>query len=278
MTIQSISETPLIKTNIFKDKINSFEVYIKDESKNKFGTIKDRRNIKILQEASRLGVDKLALITSGNNGYSMAKIAETSAIKVVAIVNKNLSDTVKNLLKKICYQVIEINLEHKILRTEEIIAFAREKEDEVIWDITNGYEENYTSLVDEIVHKITPDYIIVPVGSGGIFVGVAERIRALGLQTKVIGVGVQNTSHSFADKLYTPWTPYANAIGNYTKMGHEVYRLSENEVQEAYKKYKYLVECEPSSSVVFSAIERLKFKKEDKIVFVNSGRVAIKEE
>jgi threonine synthase len=267
-----MTETPLIKTDIFKEKYGLLETYIKDESKNEFGTVKDRRNKEILQDALRLGVDKLVLITSGNNGYSFARLAHGTNVKVVSIVNKNIDAKVKNFLKEVCYQVIEVNLEHKILRTEEIIAFAREKEDEVIWDVTNGYEEHYVSMLAEIVKKVVPDYIVVPVGSGGIFVGMAEGVNALGLKTKVIGVGVQNTASSFADKLFTPWTPYHNAIVNYKKMGHELYRVNEEEVKDAYKKYKHLVDCEPSSAIVFCILNKYAFSKNDKIVFINSGK------
>ena len=67
-------------------------VTIKDEFSNTCGTIKDRRNSFILREANRMKVDKLVLITSGNNGYSLAKLAKNQKlnIKVVAIVNTNL--------------------------------------------------------------------------------------------------------------------------------------------------------------------------------------------
>ena len=272
MSVDLINDTPLVETDIFREKYNLWKTYIKDESKNQFGTIKDRRNKEILKEATRLGVDKLVLISSGNNAYSLAKIAHGTNIKIVSIVNKNIDVKIKNFLKEVCYQVIEVNLEHKILRTEEIIAFAREKEDEVIWDVTNGYEEHYVSIINEITKVIIPDYIIVPVGSGGIFVGIAEGVSRLGLETKVIGVGIQNTTNSFADKLFTPWTPYHNAIINYKKIGHEVYRVNEEEIKEAYKKYKHLIDCEPSSSIVFCILNKYKFNKNDKIVFINSGK------
>lgn len=266
-----MTETPLIQTTVFKEEFGLLKIYIKDESKLPFGTIKDRRSSLLLKEANRLKVDKLVLITSGNNGYSVAKFIEGHPIKLVCIVSKNLPEEVKEKLKKVSYQVIELNLDHKILRPEELIAFAREKEDESIWDVTNSYEESYIPIIGEIIKKVTPDYIVVPLGSGGVFVSMVEGIERYGLKTKVVGIGPQNTVHSFADKLSTPWSPYAKAIQNYEQRGHLIYRLTEDEIRQNYKKYKNLVDCEPSSCIVFAAPNVHKFKKTDTIVFLNSG-------
>ena len=247
--------------------------YIKDESWNPSGTIKDRRNSFVVQEALRLGVDKLALITAGSNGYSLATLAPEE-IKVVAIVDRSLSASVKRYLSKAVYQLIELNLQHKILRPEELISFVREREDEVIWDVTNGYEEGYVPIVAEL-KELNPDYIVVPVGSGGIYVGVVEGVRRYRLKTKVIGIGVQNTLKSFADKLYTPWTPYTKVMAKYHEAGHTIYRLDENEVKETWQRFQHVARLEPSSAVVFAALEKAPFTSTDTIVFINSGNLSL---
>lgn len=269
-----IKETPLFEIDL-RSKYGLEHTYIKDESHNPFGTIKDRKNLYIFQEASRLQVDKLVLITSGNNGYSLAQLAKGSSIKVVCVVSRSLPDHVKLKLKEVAYQVIEINLDHKILRPEELIAFAREKEDEVIWDVTNGYEENYSTVFNEIVRKVTPDYIVVPIGSGGIYLGIIESLERYNSRTRVIGVGVESITRSFADKLSTPWTPYAKALEKYQSLGHPIYRLTEEEVKETFNSFKNVVNCEPSSSIIFAAIKKHPFKTTDNIVFLNSGKALI---
>jgi cysteine synthase len=248
---------------------------LKDESANNFGTIKDRRNRKVVEEANRLKVDKLVLITSGNNGYSLCRSAEGTHIKIVCIINKDLPESLKVLLKSVAYQVIEVNLNHKILRPEELVAFARETEDEVIWDVTNGFEDHYASVVSEVIENVIPDYLVVPLGSGGVFVGIAQEIERLNLGTKVVGMGVQNSINSIADKLSTPWTPYAKAVEAYQNFGHKVFRLTEDQVRKTYKHYQNLTSCEYSSAVVFSAPEKIKFKKGDKVVFLNTGKIRI---
>jgi threonine synthase len=264
--------TPLIELNDIKSQFHLKDAFVKDESKNPFYTIKDRRNFYIFQEASRLKVDKLVLITSGNNGYSLASFAKNTPIKVVCIISRDLSGDIKRALRDVAYQVIELNLQHKIMRPEELITFAREKEDEVIWEVTNGYEENYDSIIEEILQKTKPTYVVVPVGSGGIYLGAIQGLERRNSPAKVIGVGVQNTTHSFADKLSTPWTPYTKAFEHYQKLGHPIYRLTEEEVKKTDKIFKNIVPSEPSSSIVFAALEKHKFNRTDTVVFINSGR------
>lgn len=271
----TIGETALIELRELKKQLKIRAAFVKDESLNPFGTIKDRRNYYILQEANRLKVDKLVLITSGNNGYSLAQLAKKSPIKIVCIVSRDLSPAIKHVLKQIAYQVIELNLNHKIMRPEELIAFAREKEDEVIWEVTNGYEENYYYVVEEIHRVIEPTYIVVPVGSGGIYLGIIQAIERKKMKTKVIGIGVQNTIHSFADKLSTPWTPYTKALEFYQKAGHKIYRLTEPEVKETYTRFQNIIACEPSSAVVFAAPEKNSLRRSDVVVFLNSGKTVI---
>lgn len=248
--------------------------YLFDESENEHGTTKDRRNRMIMEEAQRLHVDKLVLITSGNNGYSLAQMARDTGIKVVCVVSRRLDEEMKALLRSVAYQVIEMNLDQKILRPEELITVARETDEEVIWDVTNGYEDAYAAITKEIERQLKPDYIVCPVGSGGLFIGLVEGARLYVPKTKIIGIGTREAHQSYADKLSTPWTPYARAIENAAKGGHVVYRLSEQQIKDVFKKYKHYGRFEPSSAVVFAAFDVHPFKQSDTVVLINSGKLA----
>jgi len=268
-----VSETPLVKLKDLSKKFRVSGIWIKDESKNPFGTIKDRRSAALFDEANKFKVDKLVLITSGNNGYSLARFAAGTAIKVICIVNRRIAKSVKKVLEGPAYQVIEHNLDHKILRPEEIISFGRETEEEVIWDATNGYEDAYATIVAEILDKCPDvDYVVVPVGSGGIYMGFVQAFERRKSKTKVIGIGTQNTSVSFADKLATPWTPYAKALKYYHGQGHTIFRVPENKIKSTFLDFQHVTDCEPSSAIVFSVFALMKFSSKDKIVLVNSGK------
>jgi threonine synthase len=243
---------------------------IQDESKNPFGTWKDRRSQVIIKKAKDELIDTLCLITSGNAGFSLAKFAEGSNIRVVAIIDTGLPQSIKETLKGVCTKVIETDLSEKILTPEEVIALVRESDTEVIWDVTNGFHEAYEAIIEEIQSE-APDYIICPVGSGEAFVGLFSGLQKLDLKTKLIGVKPQALP-SFADKLHTPWTPYAAKINTIVEAGHEIIELTEEEIHEAYTETKALMECEPSSALVIGALSKYTFKSNDKVILINSGK------
>lgn len=249
--------------------------FIKDESTNVYGTVKDRRNQSLLKEADRLKVDKLVLITSGNNGWSLCQLAKPYGIKVVCIVDRGQPVQTKDLLRSVAYQLIEVNLNHKILRPEEIISFARETDEEVIWDVTNGYESYYDVLVQEILQEVQPTTMVVPVGSGSLFVGMLMELERLGSDTKLLGIGVQQTHHSMADKLNTPWTPYKKSLETAVQKGHSLIRLTEEEVKYTYNRFQHVVDCEPSSAVVFAALDHVRCQADEQYVLVNTGRLKL---
>lgn len=268
--------TPLIKVKELSKRFGLNNLYIKDESKNPFGTFKDRRSEFIIRRGVEKHIDKFVTVTSGNAGYSLGKFSEGTGIKIVNFVDKKLKKYIKDELKKVSYKVIEIDLSKKIWAPEEIMAMARENDTEVIWDATNGfhgYHEGYVRIAEEIQKKgLSPDFIVVPVGTGEAFCGLYSGVKKFRLKTKLIGVGVKAKWYSFADKLYTPWTPYQSLIKVVLKKKHELIRLNEKEVKQMWREFKNVIECEPSATVVFSVFSKFKFKKNDKIVLINSGK------
>lgn len=263
-------KTPLVKISELCVKFNLANLLVKDESKNPFGSWKDRRSEMIVKKAKHEFVDKLCLITSGNAGFSLAKFANKSHTKIVSVVDVNLPLSIKQMLREVCSKVIETNLSEKILKPEEVIALARENDKEVILDVTNGSHEAYESIIKEL-KKENPDYLVCPVGSGEGFVGLFNGLEKAKLKTKLIGV-TPESSPSFADKLHTPWTPYSAKIQSILETGHEIIKLSEDEIRSAFALAKDFMDCEPSSAVVVDVLSKLNFKENDKIIIINSGK------
>ena len=268
--LRDSKNTPLIQKKKLCDRLELPNLWIKDESKNSFGTYKDRRSRFIIKEAITHKVKKLVLITSGNAGYSLAKFAKNNNIQVTCVVGKNCKKSIKDNLRKDS-KVIEVDLYQKRLQSKEILTLAYPSYKETIWDVTNGFEEAYGTIIKEIKQE-KPDFIIVPVGSGEAFVGLYQGIKKAKLKIKIIGVRPQKKQDSFADKLCTLWTPYETKIRAIQKEGHRIIELKEELIKKLYTKYKSQLKLEPSASIVFGAFEKLKFKKEDKIILINSGK------
>jgi len=275
-----IGDTPIIRRRAVERIFGVSHLLIKDESRNHYGTLKDRRNRAAISRAMQEHVDKLVLITSGNCGYSLARLAEGSGIRVVCFIDKAIGNYIKERLRKYAHDVIEIDLGSKIYHSEDLLALARETKDEVIWDVTNGYHVAFQDIVGEIETE-NPDLLIVPLGSGEAYVGLYEGLSRYRVNTKLLGVGVHemrgNTlilreKPSIADKLHTPFTPYRRRIEAILEEGHLYTQLSDAEIADAYEKIHLLIQCEPSSAAAFAALSEIDVKKYRKIIVVNSGR------
>ncbi|MBI4141002.1 pyridoxal-phosphate dependent enzyme, partial [Candidatus Woesearchaeota archaeon] len=127
-----LENTPLIKIKELCTLFNLQNLFIKDEGRNPFGTIKDHRASFIVKKAVESNVDKLVLITSGNDGYSLGKFCEETNVKLVNVVDINTKQLIKDVLKT-CSIVIEKDLSQKI-SSQELINIARENPKETVWD------------------------------------------------------------------------------------------------------------------------------------------------
>jgi len=276
-----VGNTPLIGPPELKRQYNLPHLLIKDESRNEFGTFKDRRNKLVVDRARKQHPDKLVLITSGNSGYSLARLAEGIEAKVICIVDKRIDESIKEHLVKHSHKVVETDLSDKIFTPEETIALARESASEVIWDATNEYHEAFRSIVKEIKRE-KPDWLVTPVGSGEAYFGLFEGLKMYGMKTKLVGVGVHalvdhelelSKTPSMADKLYTPFTPYKSRIEReILRAGHLYVQVSEEQIKKAYQAVNSIISCEPSSAAVFGALPGLNLSRSSKVIVVNSGK------
>ena len=264
------TKTPLVQINEFCQKFNLPHLFIKDESKNPFGTWKDRRSRTIIKKARHEIVDKLCLITSGNAGISLANFTKETKLKTISIIDFNLSKRIKKSLTAICYKVIETDLSKNILKSEEIITLARENNAESILDVTNGFHEAYESIIEEVCDE-NPDYLILPVGSGEGFWGLYNGLQKKKIKTKLIGVAPK-ARFSFADKLSTLYTPYNIKIKSVLAQEHKIITLNEKEIYTAFMYAKNFIDCEPSSAIVIGSLFKLHFNIQDKIIVINSGK------
>lgn len=276
-----IGNTPLIRCEKLEELYGFTNLLIKDESDNHFGTFKDRRNRLIVEDAMKRRVDKLALITSGNSGYSLAKLAERIGVKVVCIIDEKTNHDITKHLEKYS-QVVKVDLSKKIFYNKDVIGLAREEAEEVIWDVTNGYDAAFQSIIKEI-KKEDPDWLITPVGGGEAYVGLYEGLKKYRMKTKLVGAGVHRLRNnrlelfggpSIADKLYTPYmyTRYKEIIEISLKEGHLYIQVSEEQIKDAHKRVSSIISCEPSSAAAFAALSELDVARDSKIIVINSGK------
>ncbi len=265
---KKVRRTPLRAALNVGKRFGTVHFYIKDESVNPSGTWKDRRSALVMKQVRRQKKHTLMLITSGNAGYSLANMSPRR-MHVVCVVDRHLKKNILGALEEVC-RVIQTDLSKHVFHSKDVLALMDTASKGDACDVTNGYHAAYESIASELV-GLDPDYIVVPVGSGESFVGIYNGLKRRHMKAALIGVRPR-ARNSIADKLVTPWTPYANKIKMITRRKHKIMAVSEQQIRQGFGYAKRHMRCEPSSAIVFAALAKIQFKKTDVVVIVNSGK------
>ncbi len=228
-----LQETPIREIKEIAEKFSLSSLWIKDESLQVSGTYKDRRSVEIIE--TLLPNEKhLALITSGNAGYSLLQATKgMKGMHVSCIIDRGISSNIKEILSSFSHaSLVEVDLQERFLSSSNIVKLAEREFNSPAKDVTNGYIRGYEKLGFSILNSKEPDYIIVPFGSGEAFLGIVTATEKLKVGTKVIGVGVIQREKSFADKLSGKWIPHEEEIAPFLRKGHQLIRIEEEKIQE----------------------------------------------
>jgi cysteine synthase A len=151
--------------------------------------MKDRAAVHTLTKAYESGIinDETTIIesSSGNFGIALAMVCKQMKLHFICVIDANTNSATEKLLKTYGAEIIKSS-EHdeyggyilnRLTKVKKIVNQSKN----IYW--VNQYEnklnaEAYYSLADEILFELTePDYIFVPVSSGGTITGVSHRIK-----------------------------------------------------------------------------------------------------
>jgi cysteine synthase len=275
-----IGRTPVISSPALSEHFGLRNLAIKDESANLFGTHKDRKSLHVVREATNgnahLHAEVLCILTAGNAGLSLAKIGAFYGVPAIAFVG--VDSAARQDLESACESVIPLDIEERLWPSDELCRLAGAAPGRRVRDVTNGISKPFEQIVDEICEQNpqeVPDTIVLPVGGGELFLGVADGLKRRGLQTRLIGVTVRKDS--VADKLYSKWNPYAGQIDAITNLGshHRLHRLEdEASLLDTFNWLRtFGLRCEPSSAASFAALGDLapQFRPDEKVTVINTG-------
>lgn len=295
----AVGRTPLFKSIELSGRNHGAQVWVKDESKNPFGTFKDRRCAALLERYNGEPQTIFVHITTGNSGYSLGMLAREEEREtgkkttVVNIVPKGISPAIKEKLET-CSVVHEMDLTEKIVSRDEMIAVARrlanyDGPEEYIHGVEDfGFVDGYGRIIDEIADaKIKPKYIFCPVGEGELATELTKRALEVWPERTPIIIGItisQNAivqtedflkrlRRSIADKLVNGYSKFKAFISGYRERGNLwTYVVSEREIS---REYRYLngigIVCEPSAAAAFAGVCHW-VSPDDTVVVINTGK------
>lgn len=275
-------------------------------------TFKDLRNQDLLERTRELNEVVFVQITQGNSGYSMGKLAQQEKalnpdrkIHIVNIVPKGLSQRIKRELES-CSIVHEVDLSRRVISRTELIEIARrltgysgdnvltvENVEKNQGDASTMAPNGYGTLVDDIssapIIRGSVTHIVCPVGGGELAIMLARYAESKwgSSAPKIVGFTdpknpllgnngnlVTNLGDGIADKLRSGYAIFFDAVKDLIKRGKmELFPVSSREIIGAYEQLnREGILCEPSAAAAFAGAIGYKFKPDDVVVIVNTGR------
>ena len=196
--IETIGKTPLVKLNRITENISP-NIFVKLESFNPGGSVKDRIALSMILKAEEEGIiDKDTTIvepTSGNTGIGLAIICAAKGYKLILTMPDSVTVERKQILQAYGAEVIltpkEGGMKGSITKAEEI---SKEKGKVFI-------PQQFKNLANPEIHRITTakeifndlegqvDGFVAGIGTGGTITGVGEVLKGrVGARMKVYAV------------------------------------------------------------------------------------------
>jgi cysteine synthase A len=200
--LETIGKTPLIRLNRLTAGLNC-TVIAKTESRNPGGSVKDRICLSMITEAEKQGLLKPNTIiiepTSGNTGIGLAMVSAVKGYRLVLTMPETMSIERRNLLKAYGAELV-------LTPGAEGMKGAIKKAEELAANTPNSFvPQQFKNLANPKIHRETTgpeiwnatdgqvDILVAGVGTGGTITGVAEYIKPLKPQFKVIAVEPANS-------------------------------------------------------------------------------------
>ena len=194
--LETIGNTPHIKVNkLFR---STLEVWVKVESFNPGGSIKDRIALAMIETAEADGKLKPGTVivepTSGNTGIGLALVAAVKGYKLILVMPESMSLERRRILKVYGAELEltprEKGMKGAIQRATELTASLPSAWMPSQFENPANVRIHEKTTAEEILRDFPEgfDYLITGVGTGGHITGVAKRLKKAFPNLKVIAV------------------------------------------------------------------------------------------
>jgi threonine dehydratase len=291
-----IHRTPVF-TSASINKICGAELFFKCENFQKTGSFKYRGATNAVRSLSdKEAFSGVATHSSGNFAAALALAAKTRGIKCFAVMPEN-SSSVK--IQAVKGYGADITFCKPDLKSRETTLESLIKENGAkfihsynYFDVICGQGTAAKELIEDIPYL---EYILAPVGGGGMISGTSIASKALNPEIKVFGAEPKNADDAYrsfkSGKLVPSENPQTIADGLLTSLGDltfeiirkktdDIYTVSEESIIEATKTVweRMKIIIEPSSAVPLAAVmaNKQKFRNRKTGIILTGGNIDLK--
>jgi cysteine synthase A len=199
--LETIGDTPLVKL----ERIGPADVniFVKVESFNPMGSVKDRMALAIIEDAERSGELKpgqtVIEATSGNTGIGLAMVCARKGYPLVIVMSENFSVERRKLLRFLGARVVLTPAAEKGTGMLNKAVELAEKHGYFLcrqFENPANAEAHERTTAQEIIRDFEGerlDYFVTGFGTGGTLNGIARALRAARPDTKVIAAEPDNS-------------------------------------------------------------------------------------
>ena len=192
-----IGNTPIVKLNKVTPD-SDIEIFVKLESYNPGGSIKDRIAKNMIDEAEKKGKLKpngtIVEPTSGNTGIGLAVIGAEREYNVILVMPDTMSKERRSLLKAFGAELIltpgKMGMKGAIKKAENLVnnneSYFMPRQFENPANPTAHIKYTAKEIINDIDGKI--DYFTAGVGTGGTITGIGSKLKKINNKTKIVAV------------------------------------------------------------------------------------------
>lgn len=202
--LETIGNTPLVKINKINQEYNlDANIYVKLESFNPSGSVKDRAAYYMIKDAMDKGlINEDTIIienTSGNTGIGLSMIASVFNLKLIIVMPDSMSKERIKMMENYGAEVIltpgALGMQGSLDKVEELKKL-----------YPNHYITNqFSNEANKLAHYMTTgkeiyddlngqiDYFISAIGTGGTISGSGKYLKEKNQSIKIIGVEPYNS-------------------------------------------------------------------------------------
>lgn len=298
-------ETPLVKANQLSRELGIDRLYLKNESTNPTGSFKDRGTSVEVQRALSLGKPGIATVSTGNMAASVAAYAANANLSCFIFVKSDIA--MDKVLSVMIYGpgLLKISGDYADL-VYSCQKLAEGSKVHFTYGDTPFRIEGQKTIAYEICEQLDfnpPEYIVVPVSSGGNFSAIIKGLRemvSLGIISdlpQVVGVQAEgaapivNAFEQGKEKIdhLSSTNTLAHAISNpYPSSGNRVLKelrsgsilgltVSDDEILQAQRSIarKEGIFCQPASAAAVAGVQKLieggSIKSSSRVVAIITG-------